>query len=164
MYFDAMEHAYKAIEGALVIVILRLGDISEADEEEFLLEAARLKNFDEWYRVERDVRLCRQLRRAYHEADSVKLIGKIAVDDWEGLLEQMRDVLTSENEVALFLSNAFVDISDMARGALRSDGAATPVRERIERFRDALEGERQRLIRQELQLYDIICGEVGGRS
>ncbi len=90
-YYQTMSDTHKLIDTTLVMVILRLGDVLELQPDEFLIEVTRLNNFDEWYRVERELRLCSQLRRLRNTTERIrhKLTGKIAVKDWDGLLEQM---------------------------------------------------------------------------
>ena len=80
-----LDETYRLIDTTLNMVIIRLGDILlHAADDDFLREAARLDNDNEWMQAEREFRLCRSLRVALRETQS--LAGKLtgAVNAWTG--------------------------------------------------------------------------------
>lgn len=157
-YYQTMDDTYKLIDTTLVMVIIRLGDILEFQSDEFLIEVTRLSNYDDWYRAERELRLCRQLRRVRNDTERIRyqLPGKIAVTDWDSLLKEMQNLLTNEDELAFFLSSKFFELSDFAKTVLRNAQPEKAIRDRVEAFRNSLNAERQRLMRQELKLYELM--------
>ncbi|MCX7790916.1 MAG: hypothetical protein N2378_09780 [Chloroflexaceae bacterium] len=102
-YRQVLDDAHQLIHATLTMIILRLGDILRiADEAEFLKEVYGLENYTEWMKTERKFRLCQSLRVALRETEGViaDLRGRISTNDWDTLLEQMRLILRSENELA----------------------------------------------------------------
>ena len=71
-YYQTMDDTYKLTDTTLIMIIIRLGDILELQNDEFLIEVTRLNNFDEWYRVERELRLCRQLRQTRNATERIR--------------------------------------------------------------------------------------------
>ena len=60
-----LDETYRLIDTTLNMVIIRLGDLLLlAAADDFLREAARLDNYNEWMQAEREFRLCRSLRVA----------------------------------------------------------------------------------------------------
>ncbi|MDW8224324.1 MAG: hypothetical protein RMJ82_15385, partial [Gemmatales bacterium] len=102
-YRQVLDDTHQLIHATLTMIILRLGDILRiADEAEFLKEVYGLENYTEWMETERRFRLCQSLRVALRETEGViaDLRGRISTNDWDTLLEQMRLILRSENELA----------------------------------------------------------------
>ena len=72
-----LDETYRLIDTTLNMVIIRLGDILlHAADDDFLREATRLDNYNEWMQAEREFRLCRSLRVALRETET--LAGKLA--------------------------------------------------------------------------------------
>src|SRR4029077_3627047 len=58
-----LDETCRLIATALNMVIIRLGDIlQQKGQNEFLCEAAKLDNYYDWMRAEREFRLCSSLR------------------------------------------------------------------------------------------------------
>lgn len=56
---QTLDETYRLIDTTLNMVIIRLGDILlRAVDDDFLREAARLDNYNEWMQAEREFRLC----------------------------------------------------------------------------------------------------------
>ena len=154
-----LDETYRLIDTTLNMVIIRLGDILlQASNDDFLREVARLDNYNEWMQAEREFRLCRSLRVALSETETLagRLAGAVSAKDWDALLLQMQTILATEGEVALFISQQFQQLANDARSAEQDTERTQSVRDALADFRASLVAERQELIKQELALYDIV--------
>lgn len=156
---QTLDETYRLIDTTLNMVIIRLGDIQlEPSDDDLLREVARLDNYNEWMQAEREFRLCRSLRVALRETQTLvsRLTGAVSTKDWDGLLQQMQTILASEGEVALFIGGQFQQLANEARLAAQDTQRTQAVREALNAFRAALIAERQALIKQELALFEIV--------
>jgi len=154
-----LDEIYQVIDATLSMVIIRLGDILlRTSDTDFLGEAARLDNHQDWMNAERTLRLCRSPRTTLRETDTLRarLAGNVSTKDWNALLQQIEGILTTEYEVAMFISQQFDRIASEARSAGGDPARAQSVREAMATFRTVLLSERQALIRQELDIHALI--------
>ncbi len=154
-----LDETYRLIDTTLNMVIIRLGDtLLHAADDDFLREAARLDNYNEWMQAEREFRLCRSLRVALRETQTLagKLTGAVSTKDWDALLQQMQSILATEGEVALFIGQQFQRSADDARSANLDAQKTRAIRDALAAFRTALIAERQELIKQEVALYTLV--------
>lgn len=96
-----LDETNRLVDTTLNMVIIRLGDtLLHAADDDFLREAARLGNYNEWIQVEREFRLCRSLRVALRETQTLagKLTGHGSTKDWDALLHQMQSILATEDK------------------------------------------------------------------
>jgi hypothetical protein len=152
-----LDETYRLIETTLNMVIIRLGDILLlAADNDFLREAARLDN--NWIQAEREFRLCRSLRVALRETETLagKLVGAVSAKDWDALLQQMHTILATEGEVAVFIGQQFQRSADDTRSANLDVQKIRTIRDALAAFRTALIAERQERIKQELELYTLV--------
>ena len=68
----------------------------------------------------------------------------------------MRIILTTETDVALFIGQQFQKQASAARGVPQDSKRTQSIRNGLTAFRDALIGERQNLIKQEIALYSMV--------
>ena len=158
-YRQVMDETYRLIDTTINMVIIRLGDILHLDgDQQCLEEVSKLNNFDDWYRAEREFRLCQSLRVAVRETETLRrrLAGSISTKDWDAMLEQMKNILTTESEVAQFIAEKFKTLAQEARGATDDSETVSAIRDQAIGFRDALIAERRCLIQQEMELYGIV--------
>lgn len=151
---EVMDETYRLIDTTLNMVIIRLGDILLPDQEnEFIEEVSKLNNYNGWIQAEREFRLCRSLRIALRETQSLydRLTGSFSTQDWDTLLHQMEFVLATEGELAWFIGIQFQKLVDSA-----STKSLDETRKIVIKFRDALKTEREALIKQEIELYSIV--------
>ena len=156
---QTLDETYRLIDMTLNMVIIRLGDILlHPADDDFLREAARLDNYNEWMQAEREFRLCRSLRVALREMETLagKLAGAVSAKDWAALLQQMQSILATEGEVAIFIGQQFQQSANDARSANHDAQKTRAIRDALAAFRAALIAERQQLIKQELELYMIV--------
>lgn len=155
-YRQTMDETYRLIDTTLNMVIIRLGDILLKDNQgDFLKEIENLDNYSDWMQAEREFRLCQSLRAALRETENLRqqLTGPISTKDWDTLLGQMGEILQTEGEVALFISEKFRELADAARSS-ESDPAS--LQQKARSFRDHLIQERKKLIQQEIELFTIV--------
>lgn len=158
-YRQVLDDTHQLIHATLTMIILRLGDILRiADEARFLKEVYGLENYTEWMETERNFRLCQSLRVALRETEGViaDLRGRISTNDWDALLEQMRLILRSENELANYIGQHFAALAFRARDARPGSLTARAIRVEVEAMRDTLKREREQLLRYEVELLDTI--------
>lgn len=156
---QTLDETYRLIDTTLNMVIIRLGDIALlTSDAEFCKEASRLDNYEAWVKAEREFRLCRSLRVALRETESLvgRMSGAVSIKDWNALLSLMRGVLATEGEVALFIGGHFQRIAGDARTAGQNAQDLGAVRGALATFRAALLAERQQLITQETELYTLV--------
>jgi hypothetical protein len=154
-----LDETYRLLDTTLNMVIIRLGDILlHAADDDFLSEAVRLDNYNEWMQAEREFRLCRSLRVALRETETLagRLAGAVSAKDWDALLLQMQTILATEGEVALFIRQQFQQLANDARSVKHDTERTQSVRDALTAFRASLVSERQKLIKQELTLYEIV--------
>jgi hypothetical protein len=108
--------------------------------------------------AERDFRLCRSLRVALRETQTLvgKLTGAVSTKDWDALLLEMGSILATEGEVAEFISQQFQQHASDALGASQDTKRTQSIRDSLAAFRAALLDERHELIKQELDLYAMV--------
>ena len=154
-----LDETYRLIDTTLNMVIIRVGDILlESVDADFLREAARLDNYNEWMQAEREFRLCRGLRVALRETETLvgKLTGAVSTKDWTALLQQMRSILATEGEVAQFIGQQFQQHASAARAAGQDSKQTQAMRDALTAFRAALVGERHELIQSEVALFTMV--------
>ena len=154
-----LDETYRLIDTTLNMVIIRLGDLLlHATDADFLREAVRLDNYNEWMQAERELRLCRSLRAAVRETQTLagKLASAVSTKDWDALLQQMQSILATEGEVAQFIGQQFQQYASDARHSGQNAKLTQSIRDGLVAFRAALIAERQELIKQELELYTIV--------
>ncbi|MBW2736044.1 MAG: hypothetical protein JRH20_26970 [Deltaproteobacteria bacterium] len=158
-YRQVMDDTYRLIDTALNMVIIRLGDIQSSDDDrEFLREVTNLDNYGDWIQAEREFRLCKSLRAAVRETQTLSgtLAGVLSTADWHALVQQMEAVLASEAQVAAFIGDRFRELADSARAPAASASELGDIKNNIRAVRDELLGEREELIRQEIELYSLV--------
>lgn len=156
---QTLDETYRLIDTTLNMVIIRLGDVLlQSTDERFLAEAARLDNYHEWMQAEREFRLCRSLRVALREMETLagRLTGAVSTKDWDALSQQMQAILATEGEVAVFISGHLQELASEARSAAQDAQRSRSVRDALAALRASLVSERQELIQQELALYDFV--------
>ncbi|VGO16686.1 hypothetical protein PDESU_05277 [Pontiella desulfatans] len=153
-YRDVLDETYRLIDTTLNMVIIRLGDILQEEDDVFLKGVEGLGNYDDWMKAEREFRLCKSLRAAVRETETIrdKLAGKISTADWDALLGLMNNVLCTEGAVAGYMCDKFWELSDSAYQSADLANLRTGVTD----LRTTLVKERQQLIKQETELYDIL--------
>ena len=108
--------------------------------------------------AEREFRLCRSLRAALRETETLaaKVTGAVSTKDWDALLRQMHNILATEGEVAVFIGQQFQQRASDARNAGQDTKRTQSIRDALAAFRTALIAERQDLIKQELEFYTLV--------
>ena len=158
-YRQVLDDTNQLVIATLTMIILRLGDVLRIDkDDDFLTAVYGLDNSKEWLEAERAFRLCKSLRVAVNEAGNLgtRLAGKIAVGDWNALLGQMEQILQGEERLAEYITAHFDKLATKARAAKPGTQGATDVRTAVEQMIGALKQEREQLLRQEVELLNIV--------
>ena len=161
-YREIIDETYSLLDSALMLIIRRLGDlllIEETDKARFANELKRLDNYGEWEQLERDVRLCRPLRAASREMESIhtKLKDKISIKDRESLDHLIRYILREgEGSLANFISSSLYELSTKLDEACDRSEVYKRAIDAVHKTRDTLREERKRLIQSQVDFYNII--------
>jgi len=153
-YEDAAGEAFALMDSALLLVYNRLGNLFLIkDRDEFLRELAGLDNVKEWAEIERDVRLCRNLRATRREMTSLGqiILGQVSVEDHRKIRHLIDEVLEREGELADFIAKALKKLAQEAPQARTSEREYHRIRRTISKTKDAVRKERLRLVASELQ-------------
>ncbi len=158
-YHDVMDETYRLINTTLNMVIIRLGDILQHEtDHDFINDVVMLDNYNDWLNISREFRLCRSLRLAVRETETLssKLSGKISTKDWDALLLLMNKVLATEGEVAEYISNQFENLANSARNISPNTAAPDILRTQTTKLREELINESKKLQKQEIDLFSIL--------
>ena len=158
-YRQVLDDTNQLIISTLTMIILRLGDILRIDKEaKFLKEVNGLDNYSDWLKSEQAFRLCQSLRVAVSEAEglSTRLAGRMVTKDWKALLDQMNQILQTEGQLANFVTLHFDALASRAKTSRPGTQSAKDIRAEVEVTRDALKKEREQLLRQEVELLNMV--------
>ena len=158
-YRQTMDEAFRLIDTTINMVIFRLGDVLFIENDNyFLAEISKLDYYKEWVEAERELRLCKSLRAASRETESLRslLSGELSTNDWDALLEQMRAVLAAEHELAEFISQQFQGLAESVRNATPDPQLMDTIKMQVNAFRAVLVQERRQLLKQEIEQYEIV--------
>jgi|SRR5262245_8599735 len=160
-YLTAVTDAFTLLDSAVTLVIIRLGDVAASENEaELSSELLRLDSSKEWLAIERDVRLCRNLRIAHAEVDSFVLsfMVKLSGRDWDNVRCLVDRVLEREGELADFIASSLSHLAGFARAQTSDPTALTKARAEIDTTASAVKAERRRLIASELEFLKAATG------
>lgn len=159
-YREAIGETYTILNSALNLVLNRLGDIMLLDQRaDFFGEVKRLDNFEEWRQIEREVRLCSNLRAAGREMKRFgeKFLDKIALRNQESYARLVYQVLEQgESELADLISESLHQLAEKANKTPENSEGYKKLKRAVKRMRDAFRKERMKLISAELNFYKQI--------
>lgn len=157
-YRDVLGETYLLLDTTLNMVISRLNDILLMESiQDQLDDIEKLSYWDDWYKAERNFRLCSNLRATLREMNTLidKLTGKVSTKNWDDLKNMMALILATEGKLAEFIGHHFLLVSDKVSKAISSKEKNDLIID-IKMIRDQLAIERRTLIKQEMELYDIV--------
>jgi len=162
-YRRVLDETFTLLDSAILLVYSRLGDIviaarqddSDAGRIELVKELAALGNVEAWETLNRDVRLCRNLRETSREMEGLfkRLRGKLSVQDQAGLDLLIRALLEGEGRLADWIGLKLQSLSALATNARSNPDQVVTI---LENTREALRTERMKLIRLQTEMYDLI--------
>lgn len=158
-YADTVSEAFAIMDSALGLIYTRLGDLCLIEnQDDFLKELARLDNVSEWTQIEKDMRLCRNLRAVHREMESFvpSKMGQLAVADWDNLQRRISQIIHREGELADFICRALSKLAQGAGPARDSARGYENIRRTVLKTKNAVKTERQRLIGSELEFLDSL--------
>lgn len=161
-YRDLIDETFRLLDTALLLIITRLGHIlnvaDKPDEAEFWQELRGLGNEQDWLKLERDVRLCSNLRAASrqmaHLEDSLK--GRLVVKDPQAFGRLVWQVLEGEGSLADFIQHLMADLAALGAGATTAPAAFETAQSKVRTAREALLEKRHQLITQQLEVFQIL--------
>lgn len=158
-YRDVLSETYTLLDSAVGLILCRLGDLLQIeDRKDFLKELRSLNNFNEWENIERNVRLCSNLRATGREMQGLadKLLLHISLRNSIAFDRLMYQILESEGRLADFIGSSLSHLADMADMASKSSKGYAKAMKAVRETRDALSKERKSLISSEIEFYKYI--------
>ena len=121
----------------------------------FKRELFRLEDYDDWLNIEREVRICSNLRVARREMSSIinKFKARISIKDVDELQTKFDEILSTERELADYIAFSLQELSEL--GSF-NDNEVENVKNEIIDFKNALKAERLKLINIEKNIIEII--------
>jgi len=173
LYRDVIDETHSLLDNAIGLVITRLSSMLEISDEykdlinkpdpryleqrevlhsKFIRELRRLDNFTDWENMVRSVSLCRPLKKASGEMESLygTLRDQIAVKNSGKLKELIYDVLRGEKSLASFITQSLQDLAKLSSVAGTSHDEFLKTEEKVRQLRDALKLQRKNLIASEV--------------
>lgn len=161
-YRVVLDDTYTMLDSALLLVLNRLGDIIMVDDQsEFVSELQGLYNFAEWDRIERDVRLCTNLR--YADSEIVKnwenLKAHISVKDQKVIKTFMTQILKQdEATLAYMINESLKDLASLSIEAEKSKKGFEKAMNTVIKKKESMKKVRQRLITLEIETLKKFVG------
>jgi hypothetical protein len=158
-YRNVLGETFSMLDVSLNMIISRLGDILiQSNNDLKLSEIKNLQYKMDWLETERKFRLCTNLRATLAETKKIrdKLVGRVAVNNWNDLIGIMENILGAEDQLADYISKEFYEISGKALSITTNSIDFVSQLKTLEDFRNRLIEERRNLIKQETTLYDEI--------
>jgi len=157
-YREVIAETYSLLDSALTMVINRLGDVMHVDDDQaFVHEVRALDNVADWTQLERDVRLCSNLRATGREMQTLwqRLKGRITLKNQEAFDRLVfRCLEQGEGELASFINDSLERLA--AAGAASKPTETGKLRTEVRKIREKARKERRALIESELRLHESI--------
>ena len=151
---NTFDETFKLLDTSLNMVIIRLGEILRiTDDPTFAVEVSQLSFDAGWTQAEREFRLCSGLRHVVSETGRLrtKIVNHMSVQDWDDMQTQIRAIFFGEANLGNYIADKFQTFSNMD---IRHDKTIQKVRNELKQLQTALNTERRRLIKMEIDLYD----------
>lgn len=152
-YRKLIDESYILLDSAILLIINRLGDLlNEEEEHEFRDKLKELNNVTEWYDLERDVRLCKNLRYARCEMDRLldKLKQYVSVSDPKTLNLLIYSIFEAEDKLANYIGQSLDNLASMH---IEDYDIA---KKEVQKIRDGLKEIRGKLITQQVEILKSI--------
>jgi hypothetical protein len=163
-YRQAVSQSFELLNAAMNLILLRLGDLLLIEKKtDFIRELKKLDNNKAWLELERDVRLCSNLRATHMDMDGVlsRMI-HFGQRDWDKARLLVDQLLERERSLADYISNKLQSLAHRASNAQKSNEQYKKTRTAVGRFRNSVRKERLRLIRSETAFLDALGGRTAG--
>lgn len=162
-YRTVLDETFMLIDSAILLVYNRLGDIlitaSEGNRDktrnDVARELRRLANVEAWEKLNREVRLCRNLRQTSRDMNGLvnRLKSKLGIQDRNALQMIIDSVLEGEGRLADAIGVKLQSLSALAPMA-KSD--LKQVQNTLASARESLRSERMRFIKLQTDMYAAI--------
>jgi uncharacterized Zn finger protein len=157
-----LSETYQLLDRTLLMVIGRIGRVLDRAErdarEEFAHDLSELQWDEKWLASTRELSLSSGLRRLHREMERAVtgLAARKAVKDWKTLSRIMDSTMHDEIGLAQQISADLSGLSRFAEGARTSDEGFARAQVELATTREALEGQRKRLILDESKIYAVL--------
>jgi len=158
-YREIINDTCVILDSAILLVVNRLGDIlMNNDIGKFSEELQTLDNFQDWLKLERDVRLCNNLRVAGREMNSLwsKSSDRLDFQDIKEFKRFMQDIEHGERELANYISLSLARLAENGRLVNRAPLTIDNAKRTVRGVKNALLNERKHLITVQIKLLDEI--------
>lgn len=158
-YLRVLDETMSLLDHALLLMISRLGDLlnmaSRSDQKGFTLELRALDNASDWYKIERDVRLCLNLRNTCREMSSLidNLKAHLSLREPDEIRRLFYLIFGAEVTLADLISTELKGLAQLPTGSKEEYEHAV---ERVRQTRDLLAEERKRLISIQTEAYKLV--------
>ncbi len=154
-YRADLDDIYTMLDSALLLVINRLGDISMIDDQsEFARELQGLYNFAEWDRIEREIRLCKNLRESDNEVTKIwdNLKSQISIRD-QKVLETFITQTLEQDEAALayIINESLKELASLHIETRKSKKGFEKVMKAVIKKKESMKEVRKKLIALEIE-------------
>jgi hypothetical protein len=158
---EAVAKSYQLLNTATNLVFLRLGDVLLLqDRAAFVSELRKLDNNAEWINLERDVRLCSNLRDVHGTMDTLlSRMVHFPGRDWSNARVLVDQLLEREGTLADYIGGRLSHLAREAGQAATSENGYQKARLAVQRVRDNVKRERARLLRSEVKFLDASKGK-----
>lgn len=165
-YLELVRDTYELFDTAVLLVLNRLGELQRLAEQgrrdEFVSELRGLDRIQEWLDLEREVRMCANLRAAGGEMQSLtRYKGRIVIRNWDAFQELVHYILSEgESTLAFRIGESLRDLAEHADAAASSPAGYEQALAMIGSTSEALRQERRRFIADEQDVYSYIYGRL----
>jgi len=164
-YIDVIDETMTLLCTTLEMVMTRLQDLlilarspADGDRATFITELLNLDYWAEWERVERDFRLCSNLRLRAREMEGLfdNIGSRIGLRDFNSFKEAISRIIWTEAELAGFIVESLREIADLGAFANQSEEKFENAKEEVKKTRDAFRNERLKLIETQIEIMRLI--------
>ena len=164
-HIDVIDETITLLCTTLEMVMTRLQDLlilarspDVADRSTFVTELQNLDYWPEWERVERDFRLCSNLRLRARELEGLfdNIGARLSLRDYDTFKDAISRIIWTEAELAGFIGESLREVAELGAHADQSDVKFDYAKEEVKKTRDAFRNERLKLIETQIEIMKLI--------
>ena len=161
-HLNMLDDTMTLLIASVEMMIFRLGDILNLHREgsyaKFTTELQELDYEGKWLSVERDLRLCRNLRWSIREMDGIinRIGNRFSVRDPKELKDRLEKILQTETELAGFIASLLHDLANLASQIDNGQLSMAEAYDNIEDERKELNSLRRDLIKTQVEIIELI--------
>jgi len=164
-HIEVIDETMTLLCTTLEMVMTRLQDLlilarspEDTDRANFITELQNLDYWPEWERVERDFRLCSNLRLRAREMEGIfgNIGARIGLRDFDSFKDAISRIIWTEAELAGFIGESLREVAELGAHADQSDETFENAKEEVKKARDAFRNERMKLIETQIEIMRLI--------